>query len=166
MGFITVSISSGLKDPAEEEYEFCRALRAMGKNMLSLKLTFADAGSIGVNYGRVASNLPSAMNVVQLLKSQGLERVELFDTDPAVLKVLAGSGIKVVVDLPNENLCMAAKRPSFAYAWVQKNIVAYYPATQIHTIAVRNELFVDPDNVTKYHSPAMKNVNSREETHE
>ncbi|XP_042495666.1 glucan endo-1,3-beta-glucosidase 12-like [Macadamia integrifolia] len=118
----------------------------------------ADAGSFGVNYGRVANNLPSAVSVVQLLKSQGLERVKLYDTDPSVLKALAGSGIKVVVDLPNEKLYIAAKRPSFAYAWVQKNVVAYYPATQIHAIAVGNEVFVDPDNVTEYLVPAMKNV--------
>ncbi|XP_043692642.1 glucan endo-1,3-beta-glucosidase 12-like [Telopea speciosissima] len=120
----------------------------------------ADAGSIGVNYGRIANNLPSAVKVVQLLKSQGLERVKLYDTDPAVLKALAGSGIKVVVDLPNERLYLAAKRPSFANAWVQKNIVSYYPATQIHAIAVGNEVFVDPDNLTDYLVPAMRNVHA------
>ncbi|KAJ4982354.1 hypothetical protein NE237_033191 [Protea cynaroides] len=118
----------------------------------------ADAGSIGVNFGRVANNLPSAVSVVQLLKSQGLERVKLYDTDPSVLKSLAGSGIKVVVDLPNEQLYVAAKRPSFAYTWVRKNIVAYYPATQIHAIAVGNEVFVDPNNTTEYLVPAMRNV--------
>ncbi|KAH7533119.1 hypothetical protein FEM48_Zijuj04G0096600 [Ziziphus jujuba var. spinosa] len=121
---------------------------------------FADAGSIGVNYGRIANNLPSAGKVVQLLKSQGLERVKVYDTDPAVLKALSGSGIKVTVDLPNELLFSAAKRQSFANTWVQKNVAAYHPSTQIESIAVGNEVFVDPHNTTKFLVPAMKNIHS------
>ncbi|XAR55325.1 Glucan endo-1,3-beta-D-glucosidase [Bertholletia excelsa] len=120
--------------------------------------SLADGGSIGVNYGRIANNLPSAVKVVQLLKSQGIGKVKVYDTDPAVLKALSGSGIKVTVDLPNELLFSAAQRPSFAYNWVQKNVAAYYPSTQIEAIAVGNEVFVDPHNTTKFLVPAMKNV--------
>ncbi|KAJ7964798.1 Glucan endo-1,3-beta-glucosidase 3 [Quillaja saponaria] len=121
-------------------------------------LKFADAGSIGVNYGRVADNLPPAVKVVQLLKSQRLERVKVFDSDPAVLRALSGSGVKVTVDLPNELLFAAAKRQAFANSWVEKNVVAYFPATQIEAIAVGNEVFVDPHNTTKFLMLAMKNV--------
>ncbi|XP_010252551.1 PREDICTED: glucan endo-1,3-beta-glucosidase 12-like [Nelumbo nucifera] len=123
-------------------------------------LATADAGTIGINYGRVANNLPSAMKVVQLLKSQRLTRVKLYDTDPAVLKAFAGSGIDVVVALPNEQLYAAAKRRSFADTWVQKNIAAYHPDTQIHAIAVGNEVFVDPHNTTEFLVPAMRNVHA------
>ncbi|KDO36784.1 hypothetical protein CISIN_1g009301mg [Citrus sinensis] len=126
--------------------------------LLLSSFIFADAGSIGVNYGRIANNLPSASKVVQLLKSQGIERVKVFDTDAAVLKALSGSGIKVTVDLPNELLFSAAKRPSFAFSWVQKNVAAYHPDTQIEAIGVGNEVFVDPHNTTKFLLPAMKNV--------
>ncbi|KAJ9176856.1 hypothetical protein P3X46_012127 [Hevea brasiliensis] len=120
--------------------------------------TFADAGSIGVNYGRIADNLPSAVKVVQLLKSQGLERVKVFDTDSSVLRALSGSGIKVTVDLPNELLYSAAKTQSFAFSWVQRNVAAYYPSTQVEAIAVGNEVFVDPHKTTKFLLPAMKNI--------
>ncbi|KAG6722180.1 hypothetical protein I3842_03G148200 [Carya illinoinensis] len=120
--------------------------------------TFSDAGSVGVNYGRIANNLPSATKVVELLKSHGLERVKVFDTDPAVLKALSGSGIKVTVDLPNEQLFAAARSKSFAAAWVQRNIAAYHPSTQIEAIAVGNEVFVDTRNTTRYLIPAMTNV--------
>ncbi|PON84488.1 Glycoside hydrolase [Trema orientale] len=121
---------------------------------------FADAGSVGVNYGRIANNLPSAVKVVQLLKSQGLERVKVYDTDPSVLKALSGTGIKVTVDLPNEQLFSAARHQSFANSWVQKNVVAYYPSTEIEAIAVGNEVFVDPHNTTKFLVPAMMNIHS------
>lgn len=106
-----------------------------------------------MNYGRIANNLPSATNVVQLLKSHGLDRVKLFDTDPAVLKALSGSGIKVTVDLPNGLLFAAARSKSFAATWVQKNVAAYYPSTQIEAIAVGNEVFVDTHNTTRYLVP-------------
>ncbi|CAI0460250.1 unnamed protein product [Linum tenue] len=119
---------------------------------------FADGGSIGVNYGRIADNLPSAVKVVQLLKSQGLSRVKVFDADPSVLRSLAGSGIKVTVDLPNEMLSSAAKKPSFAAAWVQRNVAAYHPATEIEAIAVGNEVFVDTHNTTKFLIQAMRNI--------
>ncbi|KAL3509914.1 hypothetical protein ACH5RR_029315 [Cinchona calisaya] len=122
--------------------------------------SLSDGGSMGVNYGRIANNLPSAVEVVELLKSQGLDRVKVYDTDPAVLQALSGSGIKVTVDLPNELLFNAAKRPSFAYSWIQKNVAAYHPATQIEAIAVGNEVFVDPHNTTRFLLPAMKNIRS------
>ncbi|KAF5741409.1 glucan endo-1 3-beta-glucosidase 13 [Tripterygium wilfordii] len=120
--------------------------------------SIADAGSIGVNYGRIANNLPSAVKVVKLLKSQGLDRVKVFDTDSSVLKALSGSKIKVTVDLPNELLSSVAGKQSFAYSWVQKNVAAYHPQTQIEAIAVGNEVFVDPQNTTKFLLPAMKNI--------
>ncbi|KAL5988057.1 hypothetical protein ACLOJK_035820 [Asimina triloba] len=134
--------------------------------LLSLFLSFllsissSEAGSIGINYGRVANNLPSAVKVVQLLKSQGVDRVKLYDSDPAVLHAFSGSGIKVTVALPNELLAAVARRPSVAYTWVQKNIAAYYPSTHIHAIAVGNEVFVDTHNTTAFLVPAMTNVHA------
>ncbi|PIA36871.1 hypothetical protein AQUCO_03200084v1 [Aquilegia coerulea] len=128
--------------------------------LLSFFFLFTDAGQIGVNYGRIANNLPSAVKVVQLLKSQGIDQVKLYDTDQAVLKALSGSNIKVTVALPNELLNSVSKRKSFAFKWVQKNILSYYPSTQIQAIAVGNEVFVDPNNTTLFLVPAMQNIHS------
>ncbi|KAF2303835.1 hypothetical protein GH714_023716 [Hevea brasiliensis] len=116
------------------------------------------AGTIGINYGRVANDLPTPDKVVELLKSQGIKRVKLYDTDSAVLTALANSDISVVVALPNELLASTAADQSFADNWVQSNISHYYPKTQIEAIAVGNEVFVDPKNTTKFLVPAMKNV--------
>ncbi|PKI54353.1 hypothetical protein CRG98_025239, partial [Punica granatum] len=80
-------------------------------------LPFSDAGSIGVNYGRVADNLPSANKVVKLLKSQGIGKIKVYDTDPAVLHALANSGIKVTVAVPDALLFAAARSQSFANSW-------------------------------------------------
>ncbi|KAI8005935.1 Glucan endo-1,3-beta-glucosidase 13 [Camellia lanceoleosa] len=120
--------------------------------------SFSDTGSIGVNYGRIADNLPPPSQVVQLLKSQGLNQVKLYDSDPAVLTALAGSAISVTVALPNELLSTAAAGQSFTDTWVQTNIVPYHPSTQIESIAVGNEVFADPNNTTQFLVSAMKNV--------
>ncbi|KAI3803573.1 hypothetical protein L1987_31729 [Smallanthus sonchifolius] len=125
---------------------------------LNIFITFAHGGSIGVNYGRIAGDLPSAFKVVKLLKSQGIERVKVYDTDPAVLRSLSGTGIKVTVNLPNELLYAASRKQSFAYGWIRRNVVAYYPHTQIESIAVGNEVFVDPKNTTGFLIPAMRNI--------
>ncbi|KAM7270370.1 hypothetical protein ACFE04_029584 [Oxalis oulophora] len=121
-------------------------------------LSNAAAGSIGVNYGRIANNLPSPVNVVNLIKSQSINKIKLYDTNPSVLKSLSNTGIKVTVDLPNEFLPQASSRATFATAWVETNIAAYFPHTQIEAIAVGNEVFVDPHNTTKHLIAAMRNI--------
>ncbi|CAK9163904.1 unnamed protein product [Ilex paraguariensis] len=123
-----------------------------------LRFALSDSGLIGVNYGRVANDLPSPSQVVQLLNSTGLNRVKLYDTDASVLTALSGSGISVTVALPNEKLSSAAADQSFTDSWVQSNIVPYYPKTLIEAIAVGNEVFVDPKNTTPFLVPAMNNV--------
>ncbi|KAE8725473.1 ethylene-responsive transcription factor 3-like [Hibiscus syriacus] len=127
--------------------------------LLSAVAASDAAGSVGINYGRVANNLPSPDKVVQLLKSQGVTKVKIFDTDAAVLSALANSGISVVVCLPNEQLATAAGDQSFADNWVQANIAKYYPATKIEAIAIGNEIIGDGVNdQTKALVPAMKAI--------
>ncbi|KAI4307964.1 hypothetical protein L6164_031088 [Bauhinia variegata] len=127
---------------------------------LSLSASSEAAGSVGINYGRVANDLPTPSKVVDLLKAQGINRLKLFDTDATVLTALANSDISVVVAMPNELLPSAAADQSFTDAWVQANISHFYPATKIEAIAVGNEAFVDPKGTTKFLVPAMKNVHA------
>ncbi|RIA05603.1 hypothetical protein BRARA_K00121 [Brassica rapa] len=100
----------------------------------TISITQASSGMIGVNYGRIANNLPSPENVVNLLKSQGINRIKIYDTDKNVLAALAHSRIKVVVK--------------------------HFPATEVEAIAVGNEVFVDPKNTTPYLVLAMKNIHA------
>ncbi|XP_012443873.1 glucan endo-1,3-beta-glucosidase 12 [Gossypium raimondii] len=123
-------------------------------------IVVSGSGSVGINYGRVANNLPSPEKVVELLKSQGINKVKLYDTGATVLTALADSGITVVVALPNELLSSTAADQSFADNWVEANITKFYPKTKIEAIAVGNEVFVDPANTTKYLVPAMKNIHA------
>ncbi|XP_022157639.1 glucan endo-1,3-beta-D-glucosidase-like [Momordica charantia] len=118
------------------------------------------AGFVGVNYGRLADDLPPPPKVVELLKNQGINKVKIFDTDATVLTALANSGISVIVCLPNQLLFSAAASQSFTDQWVQANITKFYPATKIEAIAAGNEVFVDPTNITNFLVPAMKNLHA------
>ncbi|KNA22519.1 hypothetical protein SOVF_033520 [Spinacia oleracea] len=125
--------------------------------LLSPSAFASETGKIGINYGRIADNLPTPEKVVQLLKTQGITRAKLYDTDSAVLKAFSGSGIALTVALPNENLTAAAGSQSFTDTWVQNNILPYQPDSKIVAIAVGNEANVD-SKVTSYVVPAMSNM--------
>ncbi|XP_050233134.1 glucan endo-1,3-beta-glucosidase 14-like [Mercurialis annua] len=128
--------------------------------LLSFSVSTHGAGQLGINYGRVADNLPTPTQVVELLKSHGINRIKIFDTESTVLKALADSPINVVVALPNQLLRSTAADQSFADNWVKSSISQYYPRTQIEAIAVGNEVFVDPQNSTQFLVSAMKNIHN------
>ncbi|GAB4849679.1 hypothetical protein Ancab_004474 [Ancistrocladus abbreviatus] len=125
----------------------------------------AQTGTIGINYGRVGNNLPTPEKVVQLLKSQGITRVKLYDTDATVLTAFSGSGITLTVALPNELLPSAASDQSFTDTWLQSTILPYYPSTSISAIAVGNEVFSSAPNSTDHLVPAMTNLFSSLQKH-
>ncbi|CAA6670529.1 unnamed protein product [Spirodela intermedia] len=93
---------------------------------------------------------PPPAKVAELLVAQGVTQVKLYDADPNVLRALSGTGIGIVVTLPNELLAAAAARPAFAEAWVRRNVASWLPSTQIRAIAVGNEVFASPQagNIT------------------
>jgi hypothetical protein len=59
-----------------------------------------------------------------MLKDNGVERVKLFDSDAGTLRALAGSGIEVMVAIPNK-LLRAMTDSEQATDWVHTNVVAY-----------------------------------------
>ncbi|KAG2645887.1 glucan endo-1,3-beta-glucosidase-like [Panicum virgatum] len=122
--------------------------------------SLADAGKVGVSYGRLGNNLPSTASVVKLLKQSGITTVRLYDANPRVLKALANTGITVMVMLPNDHLAAAAADPASARRWVLRNVAAHYPATRIHGVAVGNEVFEEASNLTRQLVPAMANVHA------
>ena len=126
---------------------------------LLLLLGAAEAGGeVGVNYGRVANNLPDPASVVHLLKQNGITMVRLYDANAKVLTSLANTGIKVLVMLPNEELAAAASDPSYALRWARSNVAAYHPATRIHGVAVGNEVFDSRPDLNADLVRAMANV--------
>ncbi|KAJ4851181.1 hypothetical protein Tsubulata_000483 [Turnera subulata] len=117
-------------------------------------------GSIGINYGQIANNLPTPDNVVPLLKSIGATKVKLYDADPRVLRAFAGTGVEFIVGLGNEYLSKM-RDPDKALTWVKTNVQAYLPATNITCITVGNEVLTFNDTaLTSNLLPAMQSLHS------
>ncbi|MCO5603701.1 hypothetical protein L7F22_057852 [Adiantum nelumboides] len=87
--------------------------------------------ALGVNWGIQASHpLPPSI-VVQLLKSNGISKVKLFDANSSVLNALVDSDIEVMVGIPND-LLSGLTNPSKAVSWVQDNIKPYMSSNSVN----------------------------------
>lgn len=105
----------------------------------------AFTGTYGINYGRIADNLPSPENVAKLLRAAKIKNVRIFDANHSVLEAFSGTGLELVVGLPNENVKDISNNPDHALAWIKENVLAFLPGTRIRGIAVGNEVLGGPD---------------------
>ncbi|KAJ7514316.1 hypothetical protein O6H91_23G038800 [Diphasiastrum complanatum] len=131
--------------------------------MLLFLSTSADCKSmIGINYGRVADNLPSPTQVVTLIQQLKIGRVKIYDADPQVLTALANTGLQVVVMVKNQEVEGVGSSEATADDWVQKNVLAWHPAVNIITVAVGNEILSDftIQRIWPRLVPAIKNIHS------
>ena len=71
---------------------------------------------IGANWGTQATHPLELSTTVKLLKDNGFQKVKLFDADSVTLSALKGSGLEVMVGIPNEMLYSLANSVS---AWIQ-----------------------------------------------
>ncbi|KAK3019349.1 hypothetical protein RJ639_003880, partial [Escallonia herrerae] len=81
--------------------------------------------AIGVNWGTTASHPLPPPQVVELLKSNNVTKVKLFDADPLVLQSLSGSRMEVTVGIPNTMLRGLNSSEKAAESWVHDNLTRY-----------------------------------------
>ncbi|KAL5229475.1 hypothetical protein ABZP36_028251 [Zizania latifolia] len=110
----------------------------------------------GINYGQIGNNLPHPTQVSGLLQSLSVNRVKLYDADPAVLAAFAGTGVEFIVGNEDlRNLTDARK----ARAWVEQNVQPFLPATRITCVTVGNEVLSGKDTAAMQSLlPAMQAV--------
>lgn len=114
--------------------------------------------SFGINYGKVANNLPSPADVITIIQSLSITKSKLYDADPTVLRTFGNTGISFIVGTANEDL-QYLTNPALAMAWVEENVASYLPATHIIGIVVGNEIFSGTDTTLMGQVlPAMQNV--------
>ncbi|CAL4889351.1 unnamed protein product [Urochloa decumbens] len=97
-------------------------------------------GTYGINYGRIADNLPAPTDVVRLLKLAKIRNVKIYDADHRVLDAFRGSNLNLVIAIPNEFLKDMAANPSKAMDWLNENVQPYHPSSRIVGITVGNEV--------------------------
>lgn len=116
-------------------------------------------GTYGVNYGRIADNIPSPHSVVTLLKAARIKNIRIYDADHSVLTAFKGSGIEIVIGLPNELLPGISVGEDQAMTWIKENVQPFLPGTKIRGIAVGNEILGGADlQLWEVLLPAAKNV--------
>ncbi|KAL3571355.1 hypothetical protein D5086_025259 [Populus alba] len=118
-------------------------------------LHYASGAFVGINIGTDVSNMPSAPDVVAILKANQITHVRLYDADAHMLKALADSGIEVMVGVTNEEILGIGESASKAAAWINQNVAAYLPSTNITAIAVGSEVLTTIPNVVPVLVPAM-----------
>eukprot|EP00246_Nothoceros_aenigmaticus_P017974 TRINITY_DN918_c0_g1_i1.p1 TRINITY_DN918_c0_g1~~TRINITY_DN918_c0_g1_i1.p1 ORF type:complete len:553 (+),score=38.84 TRINITY_DN918_c0_g1_i1:72-1730(+) len=124
----------------------------------------AGANSIGINYGTLGDNLPSAAQVVQLITTNKIGCAKIFDHNPTIISAFANSGVNLAIGVTNQEVIGIGQNSAAATQWVQQYVVPYFPATQIDAIVVGNELltYSNPENVaiSQYLPAAMRNLYS------
>lgn len=109
-------------------------------------LAMAFTGTFGINYGRIADNIPSPEKVVTLLKAAKIKNVRIYDADHSVLNAFKGTGLELVIGLPNGLVKEMSANSDNALTWVKDNVKAFLPETHIVGIAVGNEVLGGGDN--------------------
>lgn len=121
----------------------------------------AFTGTYGVNYGRIADNIPPPESVVTLLKAAKIKNIRIYDADHSVLKAFKGSGIEIIVGLGNEYLKEISIGEDRAMNWIKENVQPFLPGTRIRGIAVGNEILGATEmELWEVLLPAVKNVYS------
>ncbi|TVU23275.1 hypothetical protein EJB05_25630 [Eragrostis curvula] len=125
------------------------------------------AVSIGVNYGANADNLPTPEAVATFLATKtSIDRVKLFDANPAFLSAFAANApsISLAVSLPNSVLPSLADKSTgldAARGWVRDNLSPHVPkGANVTLLLAGNEILgpvVDP-NLMVALLPAMRHL--------
>ncbi|CAL5203597.1 unnamed protein product [Lathyrus oleraceus] len=115
---------------------------------------------VGVNIGTDVSDLPSASNIVAILKSHQINHVRLYDANPHMLQALSNTGVEAIVGVTDEEILKIGESPSVAASWISKNVAAYMPHTNITTIALGSEVLTSIPNIAPVLVPAMNHLYS------
>ncbi|XXG53157.1 hypothetical protein AAC387_Pa03g1302 [Persea americana] len=144
---------------------FSTANLSMVVTMLLLGLLLVSLGkgaqSIGVCYGMLGNNLPDRQEVVNLYKSNNINRMRLYYPDDKAFSALKGSNIDVILDVRREELQAFASDKSAAAQWVEINIRRHWPDVKFRYITVGNEVIPTPSgdySLAQYVHPAMENI--------
>ncbi|CAL0317128.1 unnamed protein product [Lupinus luteus] len=132
----------------------------VGLNIMMMGLSVEVEG-LGVNWGTQATHQLKPDMVVQMMKENGIQKVKLFDADSETMSALSGSGIEVMIAIPNIQLSDMVDYDR-AMQWVRKNVTSYSfnGGVNIKYVAVGNEPFLKSYNNSFLNVtlPALQNI--------
>jgi len=104
----------------------------------------------------LGNNLPSRQEVVDLYKSNGIDKMRIYSPDEEALQALKGSNIELILDVAKETLSSLTDANE-AINWVNKYVTPYAQDVKIKYITVGNEIKPN-DNEAQYILPALQNI--------
>ncbi|XP_047324156.1 glucan endo-1,3-beta-glucosidase 4-like [Impatiens glandulifera] len=125
-----------------------------------MSTTAAGSAFIGLNIGTQLSGLPPAPEIVNILKQNQITHVRLFNADAHLLEALSNTSIQVIVGVTNEEVLEIGEYPSKAASWINKNVAAYFPATNITAIAVGSNVLTTNRKAASVLVSAMNNLHN------
>ncbi|CAM6112507.1 unnamed protein product [Calypogeia fissa] len=136
-----------------------------------VQLEWIAAGVGATRIGKIGGmsvGSESAEGLVRLLRSRGIGKIRLHNADSAVLRAISGASskgeapIEVIVGVPNDEIVDIGVSSASAQSWIARNVVPYFPATNIIAIAVGNEVLTtkeaDQSTILPFLVPAMRNL--------
>lgn len=124
---------------------------------------FLAAGTpVGVCYGRserTDDTIPTPYNAVNLIQSNGISRIRLFNADRDTLKPFSHTGIELVVGVPNRVLpALANGSITSSLDWLMSNVFAHVSPNQVLYLAVGNEILREDNFYSLFIVPAIINL--------
>ncbi|KAK7312177.1 hypothetical protein VNO77_35852 [Canavalia gladiata] len=117
---------------------------------------YTGVQSVGVCYGVNGNNLPSAQEVVELYKTNGLSGMRIYAPNEETLQALRGSNIDLILDVAKETL-NSLTDANAASEWVNRYVIPYSQDVKFKYISVGNEIHPG-DNEAQYILPVMTNI--------
>ncbi|KAI5402996.1 hypothetical protein KIW84_050556 [Lathyrus oleraceus] len=109
--------------------------------LLAIVMLTAKLGAfVGVNIDTDVSDMPSTSNIVDILKARQITHH------------------RRIIVVTNEEVLRIRESPSAAAAWINENVVAYLPSTNIMAIAVGSEVLSTIPNVAPVLVPALNSL--------
>ncbi|MQL82671.1 hypothetical protein Taro_015154 [Colocasia esculenta] len=121
----------------------------------------AAAGSfVGVNIGTDVSNLLPPADIVAFLRLQRITNVRLLEPDPGLLAALNGTGIRVCLGVPNNQLLALGSSNATAAAWIARYVLAFHPGTNVVLLSVGDEVLTSAPSSAPMLLSAVLNLHS------
>lgn len=98
---------------------------ALAFAMALLSQLVGPSNAIGVNWGTQAAQNLHPRTIVQMLRDNNIDKVKLFDSDPWTVGHFAGTGIEVMLGIPNNQLQSLASSYDDAKEWVNRNVTRH-----------------------------------------
>ncbi|KAI6684195.1 hypothetical protein NL676_030108 [Syzygium grande] len=90
--------------------------------------------------GASRSSSPYSESTARLLRSTTIGKVRLYGANPAIIKALADTGVRIVIGEANGDIPSLASDPGAAARWVDSNILPFCPASNITLLTGASDL--------------------------